>query len=156
MALVALVIGTSLGAAATERIDLRLIASTSAAWAFVPVLQLLTGLLFVRGARAPVGVALSSYFATHWPWSLWIIVVHAGFVAVPWLRGMGFVLLATALVPVVWTMKLLMGVARETLGLSRRDARWRVGVHEIVTLVLVIAYVQFAVALWPRVLGLLP
>ena len=43
MALVAVVIGTSLSVSSTERIDLLLVLSTSITWAFVPVLQLLTG-----------------------------------------------------------------------------------------------------------------
>ena len=83
MALIALLIGTSLSAAATERVDIWLVLSATLAWSFVPVLQLLTGLVLVQGTALDWRRALEAYFATHWPWSLWIVGVHAAFVAIP-------------------------------------------------------------------------
>ncbi len=74
MALVALVIGTSVSAAATERVTLSLVLTSALAWSFVPLLQLGTGLWLVRSAGAGRRVAaLERYFETHRPWSLFIL-----------------------------------------------------------------------------------
>jgi hypothetical protein len=154
MALVALVIGTSVTASATERVTIPLVLAGAIGWSFVPILQLMTGLLLVRGARSGQVRLLNRYFATGWPWLLWILAAHAAFIAVPATRNIGLWFAATAAAPILWTIYLLDRFCRQELGLDARLTRWRIGVHQAATYVLVAAYVWVAVALWPRIIRL--
>jgi hypothetical protein len=149
MLLVALVIGTSLSVVSTERIDILLVLSTSVSWAFVPVLQLLTGWILVRGVSAKVD-AFAAYFGTHTPWSLWIIALHALFLVVAPAREAELWLALTAIVPATLTVRLLLELCEHELGLPPDIARRRVAVHQLASYALVGLYLNFAVALWPR------
>ena len=149
MALVALVIGTSLTVSATERIDLWLVLSTSSSWVFVPVLQLLTGLILVRGVSGK-GPALAAYFGTHVPWSLWIIAVHALLFVVGPARDEALWLAVTAVIPAVLTVRLLLALCEREWGIPRDVARRRVAAHQALSYLLVLVYASLAVALWPR------
>jgi hypothetical protein len=154
MALVALVIGTSVTVSATERVTLPLVVAGTIGWSFVPLLQLLTGLVLIRGADRERTKSLDRYFTTHWPWSLWILAVHAVFLMTPAARSIGLGLAVTAAVPIIWTVKLLLGFCRSELGMDRGQSRRRVALHQALTYLLVVGYVSFAVALWPRIVGL--
>ena len=149
MALVAVVIGTSLSVASTERIDIFLVLSTSLSWAFVPVLQLLTGSILVRGVSGK-GEALAAYFGAHAPWSLWIIAVHAVFLAVGPARDHALWIALTGVIPAILTVRLLLALCEQELHFPRHVARRRVVVHQLASYLLVGLYVNFAVALWPR------
>ena len=149
MSLVAVVIGTSLGVGATERIDFFLVLSTSASWVFVPLLQLLTGWILVRGVSRK-GDAFAAYFGTHMPWSLWIITLHALFLVVGPAREAALWLGLTAIVPATLTVRLLLALCEREFGLSRPLARRRVAMHQLASYALVGLYLNFAVALWPR------
>ena len=156
MGLVALVIGTSVAAAATERVTIPLVLASSLGWAFVPVIQLLTGLVLVRGAARGCRLhALEQYFDTHRAWSLWILGVHAVFLLVPASRGVGLVLVPFALLPALLTIRALVRVCREVLGMPATAARRAVALHQAVTYVIVLAYAAWASAYLPRAVGLL-
>lgn len=155
MGLVALVIGTSVAAAATERVTIPLVLSSSLGWAFVPVIQLLTGLVLVRGAaRGRRLHALERYFDTHRPWSLWILGVHAVFLLVPASRGLALGLVPFAILPALLTVRALVRVCREVLGMPATAARRAVALHQAITYVIVLAYAAWASAYLPRVVGL--
>ena len=156
MTLISLVLGTSLTVAATERVTISLVLAGTLGWSFVPMLQLLTGLLLIRGGRPGHVAALEPYFDTHWPWSLWILTSSAVLLMIPTTRAFGVWAALTAAVPLIWTIRLLIGCCRDVLHLSNRQARRRVALHQIVTYAITLAYVNAAVALWPRVVGLLP
>ena len=153
MSLVALVIGTAVTASATERVTISLVLTGAIGWSFVPMLQLLTGLLLVRGATGDRLDLLDRYFAIGWPWLWWILAAQGGFAMIPAVRGFGFFVLLTAAVPILWTVRLLVRFCREELHLGRAQARRRTSAHQLATYVLVLAYVWFAVALWPRIVG---
>ena len=57
----------------------------------------------------------------------------------------------TAIVPAAWTAWLLVVMCRHTLGLSARESRLRVALHEGLSYGLVLLYVHVAVALGARV-----
>lgn len=156
MALVAVIIGTSVTVSATERVTLALVLAGSIGWSFVPLLQLLTGLLLIRGtARSRRLDLLDRYFATGWSWNLWILAIHVTLLLWPASRRLGILVIGiAAIVPIVWTLKSLFDYCRRDLGLDPRGARARVFQHQAVTYALVVAYVIFAVSLWPRVVGL--
>jgi hypothetical protein len=160
MALVALVIGTGVTVSATERVTVSLVLAGAIGWSFVPVLQALTGILLVSGRRAAgsahgLGAALDRYFATGWPWSLWILSVFGAFLVVPAIRSLGWLLVTTAVLPMFWTVRLMLALCRKDLGMERGPAWRRVAFHQLVTYLLVLAYVAVAVALWPRIIGVL-
>jgi hypothetical protein len=154
MALVALVIGTSVTISATERVTLPLVLAGAVGWSFVPLLQLLTGLLLVRGAEGGTLRALDGYFATGWAWLLWILALHAVLLMAPAVRSAGLLVMVTAVCPMLWTLRLLVAFCRRDLHMGRLQAWRRVAIHQSATYLLVLAYVSFAVALWPRVVGL--
>lgn len=149
MALLSVILGVSFSAAATERVDAGLVVSTSLAWSFVPVVQLLTGLVLTRGS-AKRFTALDAYFATHRPWSLWILGIHALFLLAGPARSAALWLALTAVVPAVWTARLLVTMCRDRLGLSARESRRRVAIHEVLSCGLILLYVWFAAALGAR------
>lgn len=154
MVLVALVVGVSVTSSATERVNLSLVISGALGWSFVPVLQLVTGLLVVRRPSIGAIASLDKYFATGWPWLLWILALHAVFILFPATHAFGRLLMLTAVAPMLWTVRLLMQLCRHELGLDARTSLRRVLVHQGVTYSVVFAYISIAVALWPRIVGL--
>lgn len=155
MVLVAAVVGVSVTVTATERVDLWLVLSGVLGWSFVPALQLATGLVLVRGSREPLGTSLAWYFAAHWPWSLTILTAHAALLMIPWFRGHAFWLAGLTLLPIVVTIRLLLALCKGPLRMDPRQARRRVAEHQLLTLLLIVLYVSIAIALWPRVVGVL-
>lgn len=153
MALVALIIGAAVTVASTERTDVPLVVGGFFGWLFVPALQLLTGLLVIHGTPLSRLSTLEGYFALHWPWSLWILAAAGLTLVVPAVRAHAAWVGVTAAVAVVWTVRLLVRFCEQTLRLSRRAAYRRVALHQAVTLALILVYVQFAIALWPRLVG---
>jgi len=159
MALVALVIGTSVTVSATERVTLSLVLAGTIGWSFVPVLQVLTGILLVRrpgpGASVPgMTAALERYFATGWPWLLWILGLHGVLLMFPGTRSLGLLPVMTAVLPMIWTVRLLVALCRRDLAMGRAMAWRRVAVHQTLTYLLVLLYIALAVALWPRIVGI--
>lgn len=154
MVLVALVIGTSVAAAATERVTLSLVLTSTLAWSFVPVVQLLTGLGLTAGAATGRRLyALERYFETHPAWSLWILAVHAVFLLWPAARGLTLLLVPTGILPAVLTVRALRRVCSEALGMPAAAARRAVAVHQAITWMIVGAYVGWASAYVPRLVG---
>lgn len=139
---------------ATERVTASLVLSGAIGWSFVPVLQLLTGLLLVRRPKRDRLELLARYFGTHWPWSLWILAAQATLLLVPITRHFGQWITITATVPMLWTVFLLLRFCREELQLERRECWWRVAIHQSTTYAIALAYVSVAVSLRPRVVGL--
>ena len=155
MALVAVIVGASTAIAATGRITLSLVATGALWWSLVPVLQLATGLVLVAGVGGgSLPLRLERYFATHWPWSLWIVAFHATLLLLP-ARWLGLWLAASGAIPLVWTAWLLRQFCRRELGLDARAAWRRVAVHQAITYAALVLAFWMAVALWPRILGVM-
>lgn len=150
MALTPVVIGTAASVMGTGRVTMSLVASTALCWSFVPVLQLLTGLLLVRGAAAK-GSALARYFATDRYWSSWMLALAAVVLLMPNPGGVVLYLLGTAVVPLLLTARALVWLRRDLSGDSRAAARTIVVLHQTITILLILAYAMWAGALWPRI-----
>ncbi|HXG55070.1 MAG TPA: hypothetical protein VNJ03_06790 [Vicinamibacterales bacterium] len=151
MALIALVIGASTAVVGTGRLTWSLVVSGTLLWSVVPLLQLLSGVLLIRRADRQ---ALDGYFSTHRSWSMWLLAGAAAVLVLPDPGGALMFLAATAVVPIILTARALAAFCRDSLGLSRASARRRVGLHQVVTYAVVLAYADFAVALMPRILAL--
>jgi hypothetical protein len=155
MALVALVIGLAVSAAATERVTLSLVLTSALAWAFVPVIQLGTGCWLVRTAAPGRRVAaLERYFATHRPWSMSILGFHALMLGWAPARGYALLLLPLIAIPIAMTVRSLTNLCREFLGMPAGQARRAVAVHQGMTYAVVAAYAAWASAYLPRIVGL--
>ncbi|MBA3639487.1 MAG: hypothetical protein H0W53_09405 [Acidobacteria bacterium] len=155
MALVALVIGTSVAAASTERVTASLVLTSAIAWAFVPLIQLGTGLWLIRGAATGRRThALEAYFDTHRPWSLFILAFHAAILVWPSSRGFALMFVPAAVVPIALTALALTRLCREVLGASAGAARRMVVMHQLMTCAVAGAYAAWASAYLPRLVGL--
>ena len=153
MMLTALVIGTVAAALGTGRVTVPLIVSTTVMWSWVPVVQLLTGVVFV--GRVPRrGEALMEYFETGSYWTVWLLTSAAVVLLAPKPFAVLFYAVATALVPAVLTARALARLRRQRFG-DRPSAAWRRALlHQALTHGVVIGYFAWAVALWPRLRAL--
>src|SRR5918993_4553194 len=153
MALTALVIGTVAAVLGTGRVSVPLVASTTVMWSWVPVVQFVTGYLFV--GRVPRrGEALIQYFETGVYWAIWLLLFAIALLVAPNPFGILNYALATAVVPVILTARALTRLRRQRLG-ERASVAWRHRfVHQAVTHAIVVGYFAWAVALWPRLLAL--
>ena len=93
------------------------------------------------------------FFRGHAPWSLWVLAVCAFMFAAPALAS-DDVIMVTGLVPLAWTAVLVCAYFREVLGLRRRAALIATLVHQLLTTAAIVAYIAWAVQLWPRLLAL--
>jgi hypothetical protein len=149
--LVALVLGAAMAISATRHAPPRLVLSTTMCWVVVVVLQLAIALPLIAGpARRTVGVprAIDLFFASHAPWSLWLLAFVA-WAPLPGVRGLTPILLA-ALIPIALTPWMLDAFFREVLKLDPRVALVRTMMHQAITWTLLVALFGAAVALTPR------
>jgi hypothetical protein len=156
--LIALVMGTASAFAATGHVTLGLVVSGLVCWSFVPLLQIATAVA-IMGPRAsrsvPLARRLELWFMGHAPWTLWILAVtllmgQAGL----WLH-LEWAIIATALIPAVWTSVVGAAFCRVVLGDSRRAAVARTALHQAITWTLLLLYFGWAVALGPRIAAVL-
>jgi hypothetical protein len=129
----------------TLRVTVGIIVTAALCWSFVMLLQGFAGAGLIAAApnrQVSRRRALDLWFAAHLPYSLWLIVPAT------WstLRGdlaPGWVLL-TALVPLVWTVRIGSAYCQTVLGTSRAGARVRLAVHQTFVWLLAIGYFLFA------------
>ena len=144
MVLVAVILGTATSVASTGRITVMLLLSGAACWSVVPLIQLCTGVLLVRGSSRSIGRALERYFQTHAPWSLWLLGVAGMLVLLPnpvlWIVP----LTATFVFPLALTVRKLYALCRGELGFSAAVARRRTLLHQAVTVGCLAAYGEYA------------
>ena len=151
-ALVAVVLGCAVAMAGTRHVTPPLVGSTTACWTVLIATQVMIALVVFAGpASRTVGVAraLDLFFASHVPWSLWMLAV-AAWAPVPGVRAFTPVLV-TALAPMVLTPRMIAAFCREVLGMDRREAIRRTTIHQVVTWGLFLVVYGWAVALWPRI-----
>jgi hypothetical protein len=151
--LVAVVIGASGAMAATGHVTASLVLSMTLCWSFVVVLQMAVALsLIAIPAQRTVGLprALDLFFASHAPWSLWMLAVAAW---APSAVGRPlWPVLCAALVPLVLTQRMIAAFFREVLEMDPREAAARTMAHQAATWLLFLVLFGTAVQLWPRVL----
>ena len=157
LALTMLLLGSAVSTSAAERVTLGLVASTAVCWSFVAGIQVVIASLLIVSAprrRSTVGRALRLFFLGHVPWSLWILTFGARAVVTSSAGGVIDLFLATALVPLVWTIVIVAAFCREVLGTSSRDAAFRTFVHQAFSWTVALLYVVVMVQAWPRLLRL--
>jgi hypothetical protein len=129
----------------TGHVTIGSLAFSALCWGFVAALQAGLGAAIVSSSPARrVGVlrGLELWFTAHLPFSLWLLVVAAFVMYTNRLAQLW--VLATAIIPAVWTNVLLRSFCRVVLGRSARDAGRRVAFAQTAAWLLVLAYVLFA------------
>jgi hypothetical protein len=128
-ALFAVTLGSAVTFAATGRAAVTDLATTIFFWSFVPALQLALAAPFIALCRRPglrLNSALDLFFAGQGPWLLWLLGVSAS--ALVTLRFSQHtvlrmdLVLGSALVPLIWTSRILFAFCRVVLGLDKRRA----------------------------------
>lgn len=151
-ALVALVLGASVAIAATRHVTPGLLLSTTLCWSFVVLLQIAIAWSLIGGhSRRTVGLsrAIDLFFASHVPWSLWILAA-AAWGPSPMGRSTTPLLVAAA-VPAVLTPRMIAAFFREVLEMDPQKARARTAVHQAVTWGLFVLLFGLSVAAVPRI-----
>jgi hypothetical protein len=155
-ALLALVYGTVAAMAATSRVDVRLVASTTVTWCFVPLMQVLIAWAIVARTPArvaPVSDTLDAFFATSLPWAVCLLIFAAWSAAGPAVGRTLTVWHLSIVVAALWTPWLVVAFCRDTLRLDLRSALIRTTIHQATSWALFLAWYGTAVGLWPRVIG---
>ena len=152
-ALVAVVIGAAIALGATGHVTPRLLLSTTLCWAFAVVLQIAIAVALIAGpSRRTVGLsrALDLFFASHAPWSLWLLAAAA---YSPSVLGRPLTpLLLSAVVPLALTVRMIAAYFREVLELDPRHARVRTILQQAATWGVPLVLYGTAVGFWPRFL----
>ena len=155
-ALVAVVIGAAIALGATGHVTPRLLLSTTLCWALVVVLQIsIAGALIAGPSRRTVGLsrALDLFFASHAPWSLWLLAAAA---YSPSVLGRPLTpLLLSAVVPLALTVRMIAAYFREVLELDPRHARVRTILQQAATWGVPLVLYGTAVGFWPRFLEMI-
>lgn len=152
LALALLIIGTSVAVTATDRVSLVLVVTIGLSWSFAVAVQAVAAAAVILPARARTVTAPRAFelwFQAHVPWSLWFLLSPV-FFAIVGFRIPDKILVATALVPLVWTGALLNAFARRVLGSPRPAVV--TAVHQTVLWGLALCYAAFAFGGWDRVL----
>lgn len=153
--LVAVVIGCALAIGATGRITFGLSLSTLLCWSFVPALQLLTGAGVMARHPGSPGIAgrIDLWFMGHAPWSLWLLAAAAILTAAGDTTRIEWLVVASALIPAVWTGIITCAFFQVVQRAPRRSAVRMAFAHQSVTVALVIGYLFLVARPWARVIG---
>ena len=145
VALILLVFATIASTILTDRITIPLLATAALTWSFVLVLQSIIGTLVILSAtRRRIGVvrALDLWFASHLPYSLWLLLIASWFGLAETFPP--FALVLSVIVPAVWTSLIARTYCRVVLEVSVRGAQWRVVLQQSMAWLCVMAYLAFA------------
>lgn len=144
--------GVVTGLSATGRVSWSLLVSGIVCWSFVAAVQLSIAAVLIGREGKSIGLtrAFELFFLGHGAWSLWLIGAGAYLYIVPESVRREDLLLITAVVPVAWTAAVVFSFCREILRLDVRRAVLRTAVHQSLTILVIVAYVAWAIQLWPR------
>jgi hypothetical protein len=153
--LYALLVGTCVAIAATGQASFGLIASTTAAWSWVVVVQLVIALAMTRGSATGRTVseprAFELWFAGHVPWTLWMLVLAPAVRAYPALPLEE--ILFSMLAPIAWTSAIAAAYGRTVLGRSTVTSWLLAMIHPLAIVGVVLSYVAWSAGGWFRLVG---
>jgi hypothetical protein len=150
---VLLVIAMMVPIAAVQRVTIGLVATAALSWSFVLLIQTLVAIALIASApqrRVDVPTALDLWFAGYLPYSLWTLV------ALAWLTTSYAasieVVIASAIVPAIWTMFLVSAFCRTVLLTTSAGARWRTAAHFVAIWGVTLSYIAWVAGGWFQVL----
>jgi hypothetical protein len=139
---------------ATRHVTPSLVASTIILWSIVVLAQAAIALAVIpRVSRVSRARAFDLFFASHVPWSLWLLFDAAWAPAM--LGRPTMPLWFAAVPPLVLTPRMIAAFFRQVCGMDRRRAAIRTLLQQALSWGLLIALYGAAVAVWPRVLQVL-
>lgn len=147
-----LVIGCIVAIMAARRVTLGLVTTVAASWSFALLIQALAALALVASSRrrsVSVARAFQLFFRGHAPWSLWMLAVAAVACLDTPVIGLEQVL-ATAVVPIIWTAIMVTAYCQAVLGTTPDGARLRATVHQTCIIAIILAYIAWAAGGWMR------
>lgn len=145
LALIVLAIGTAVPIMAVQRVTIGFVATAAFTWGFVLIGQFATGAAMIASApRRAVGVGESfdGWFAGHLPYNLWVMA--ACLVVANTRTEQLALLIASALVPTVWTWLVVSAFCQRMLDVGAAGARLRASIHAAAVWALAFAYVVWA------------
>ena len=154
--LVSVVLGVAMALSSTRHATPALVLSTTLLWSVVVIAQLAIALAVIETPETETvgrARALDLFFASHAPWSLWLLAAAAW--APSPLGRHGLPLWLAAVAPIALTPRIIAAFFQEVLKMDRRRATIRTLVQQALTWGLLVALYGAAVALWPRVLQFL-
>jgi hypothetical protein len=153
--MVAVIIGTAVTMCSAERAPAGLLLMGVACWSFVPVLQLLIGMIVIAIARPRsmrMARAIELLFVAQLPWSLWVLAMTGAYRFLE--VNPGLVIQVSGLaVPALWTLGILWAFCRTVLDCSPRRALIMLVVHQALTWTVFFGYVTLVSGVWPRLLA---
>lgn len=154
--LAAVVLGTAMALSSTRHVTPALVLSTTLLWSVVVIGQAAIALVvlgFLQAKTVGRARAFDLFFASHAPWSLWILFA-AAWVPSP-LGRPAMPLWLAAIAPLTLTPRIVAAFFREVLKIEPRRAAVCTLVHQALTWGLFVSLYGAAVALWPRLLELM-
>ena len=148
---VLVVIAIMVPIAAVQRVTLGLVATAALSWSFVLVVQALAAAAVIASAprrRVRILTAFDLWFAAHLPYSLWILVALSWMAAVPVAVE---VIIASAIVPAIWTMYIVSAFCRTVLLTTPAGARWRTAAHFAAIWGFTVSYIAWVAGGWFQV-----
>ena len=149
-----LLVAGAASVSATGRVTLSMLVSLGISWMFLPLLHVLVAAALVASApRQAVGGnrAVALLLMGHAPWSIWILLgaaMAAAFGYYAW-----HPMLVVSLVPIALTFRIVHAFCLEVLRASPRGAIVRTLLHQSVTGLAGVFYLEKTVGLMPRIYG---
>jgi len=152
-AMVLLVIAVLVPIAAVQRVTFALVATAALSWSFAVAIQMIVGAGVIASAPARLARGLRAidlWFAGHFPYSLWMLVSF-GVMALSSSDPLRLVI-ASAIIPAIWTAFIVTAFCRTVLRTSVSGARWRAAAHFVVTWAITLSYIAWAAGGWFQLL----
>jgi hypothetical protein len=150
-AIVLLVVAVMVPIAAVQRVTVGLVATAAVSWSFVLVVQAAAAVLVVASAprrRVTVATALDLWFAGHLPYSLWTLIALTCMATFPVSVEL---IIASAIVPAIWTMVVVSAFCRTVLLTTPAGARWRTAAHFVAIWGFTFSYIAWVAGGWFQV-----
>jgi hypothetical protein len=149
--MVLLVIAVTVPIAAVQRVTIGLVATAALSWSFAIVVQALAAAAVIASAphrRVRFFTALDLWFAAHVPYSLWTLIALTCMATLPVSVEL---IIASAIVPAIWTMVVVSAFCRTVLLTTPGGARWRTAAHFVAIWGFTFSYIAWVAGGWFQV-----
>jgi hypothetical protein len=149
--MVLLVIAVTVPIAAVQRVTIGLVATAALSWSFAIVVQALAAAAVIASAphqRVRFFNALDLWFAGHVPYSLWTLIALTCMATLPVSVEL---IIASAIVPAIWTMVVVSAFCRTVLLTTPGGARWRTAAHFVAIWGFTFSYIAWVAGGWFQV-----
>jgi hypothetical protein len=149
--MVLLVIAVTVPIAAVQRVTIGLVATAALSWSFAIVVQALAAAAVIASAphqRVRFFTALDLWFAAHVPYSLWTLIALTCMATLPVSVEL---IIASAIVPAIWTMVVVSAFCRTVLLRTPGGARWRTAAHFVAIWGFTFSYIAWVAGGWFQV-----